>query len=198
MRRLGRRLDDEQGFTLVELLVTIALSLTIVTIASGSVIQALQTQRRQVQQVAIQAEANKALERMTRELRAANPLLGTPTAPTAGQASVQVTRGSVRTTTTYALAATTPGRQRIDEARTVEDLGAGTTATTTTTLLDGLALPSGVALFTYHGDDGAPITTAPINPAAVRSVTVRLILALPETTAVLDLHNEVMLRNGAQ
>ncbi|HWB70737.1 MAG TPA: type II secretion system protein [Egibacteraceae bacterium] len=196
MSGIRRRLHDERGFTLVELLVTIGLSLTVVAIATGSVIQALQTQRRQVRQVAIQAEANKALERMTRELRAANPLLGTPTAE---QAMVQVTRGSLRTTTTYALVPTTPGRQRIDETRTVEDLAASpvTTSTTTTTLLDGLALPPGAALFTYHGDDGAPLTTAPISPAAVRSVTLRLVLALPETSAVLDLGNEIMLRNGA-
>ncbi|MDP8971547.1 MAG: prepilin-type N-terminal cleavage/methylation domain-containing protein [Actinomycetota bacterium] len=196
MSGIRRRLPDERGFTLVELLVTMSLSLIVVAIATGSVIQALQTQRRQVRQVAIQAEANKALERMTRELRAANPLLGTPSAE---QAMVQVTRGSVRTTTTYTLVPTTPGRQRIDQTRTVEDLAASpvTSSTTTTTLLDGLALPAGAALFTYHGDDGAPLTTAPISPAAVRSVTVRLVLALPETSAVLDLGNEIMLRNGA-
>ena len=70
-----RRLQEEAGFTLVELLTVLALSSVVLAFVTGTVVHALQTQRRQLAEVTALDDSKVALERVTRDLRGADPLL---------------------------------------------------------------------------------------------------------------------------
>jgi prepilin-type N-terminal cleavage/methylation domain-containing protein len=71
---LGIRHESDAGFTLVELLVSIILLGIVGSIASAAILSATKTQRSTEGWVTARTEATKAVERMSRDLRAANPL----------------------------------------------------------------------------------------------------------------------------
>ena len=58
-----------KGFTLIELLVAMGLFLTVVVLASGTFIRVLRTERQTIDLIAINDNANIALEQMAREIR---------------------------------------------------------------------------------------------------------------------------------
>lgn len=59
----------KNGFTVVELLVAITLFIVVVSIATGTFIQALRTQRSTVALIAVNSNAGLALEQISREIR---------------------------------------------------------------------------------------------------------------------------------
>ena len=71
-----KRLDaaNSAGFTLVELLVSIVLIGVVGSIASAAVITATKTQRSTDSLVTARTEASKSVERISRDVRTANPL----------------------------------------------------------------------------------------------------------------------------
>ena len=69
MKILNKKYFNKQGFTLVELIVAIAVFLSVVAMASGIFIRSFQTQRLVTDMMAVQSNSSLALEQIMRELR---------------------------------------------------------------------------------------------------------------------------------
>lgn len=172
-----RRCRGEDGVTLVELLTAMGVSALVLAVVAGAVIQALATQRRQSSQVSALNDAKIAFERITRDIRGADPL--------------QVTALD-RVTLASRLADTTV------RAVTYERVGTTLVATDSTvgvprTLLAGMVPDRPVFLF--HLLDGSTAEQAP-DPGAVRSVTVRLHVKPAGGGPDVNLENRVVVRNA--
>ncbi|MBW3557685.1 MAG: type II secretion system GspH family protein [Actinobacteria bacterium] len=178
---LGRRLGADEGFTLVELLTTMAISSVVIAFVTGTVIHALRTQDRQVTQVAALNDTKLAFERVTRDIRRADPLR------VAALDRIRldvVGAGGARRTVTY---------QRSGDALAVTDEGTGQTRT-----LVGALVP-GPRLFDYHLDDGTAVTgEQPLDPQRVESITVRLNVDPTGPANGVSLENRVLVRNAAR
>lgn len=175
----GRRLHGEDGVTLVELLTAMAVSAVVLAFVTGTVVNALKSQRRQTAQVAALNDAKRAFERVTRDLRAADPLR----VAALDRISVDLVRAdaSVRTVT-YA---------RSGDSLVATDSSTGQT----TALVDDLAV--GDPLFLFHLVDGSTATgQETVNPRSVRAVTVRLHVDPAVAGPVVHLENRVVLRNA--
>ena len=172
--RIVRGAQDEQGFTLIELLVTMTLMGIIGGIAVTSMATATRVQSRQLLQVEAMNQMKLAFERVTTDIRAADPLI------TAGPTSL-TTR--VCRTTGYA-------------NRTYQVVSGGNLRDwANRTLAEGLSYPAGSTLFSYTLEDGTTVTTTDAsNIGKVRFVTVRL--RRPVTGgATIDLSDKVAIRN---
>ena len=173
-----RRLAGEAGVTLIELLTAMTVAGLVLAFVTGTVIQALQTQRRETGQVAALNAAKVAFERTTRDIRAADPLR--QVAPDRIQLDVLDRSATVRTVT----------YERIGTGLTVTDAGGGALRT----LVGSLAAQP---LFRFHLADGSTVTGDPaIDPTLVRAVTVRMRIEPPGAGRVVDLENRVLLRNA--
>lgn len=178
---LGRRLGADEGFTLVELLTTMAISSVVIAFVTGTVIHALRTQDRQVTQVAALNDTKLAFERVTRDIRRADPLR-----------VVALDRirfdvldaGGVRRTLTY---------ERSGDALAVSD----DAIVGSRTLVADLA--PGPPLFLYHLDDGTTVTgDQPLDPRRVSAVTVHLRVDPEGPATGVDLETRVLVRNAAR
>ncbi len=69
MKILNKKYFNKQGFTLVELIVAIAVFLGVVAMASGIFIRSFRTQRLVTDMMAIQSNSSLALEQIMREIR---------------------------------------------------------------------------------------------------------------------------------
>lgn len=180
MRPISRRARPDDGITLVELLVGMAVSAVVLAFVTGTVVHALRTHDRQTTQVAALNDAKRAFEWVTRDLRAADPLrVAEP-----GRVRLDARRGAGGTRlVTYA-------RQGDELVLTDESAG------TSRTLVDSLA--AGEPLFRYHLVDGSTVTgvEGPVDPRLVHSITVRLQVQAG-AGSVVDLENRVLLRNAA-
>jgi prepilin-type N-terminal cleavage/methylation domain-containing protein len=173
-----RRLAGEDGVTLIELLTAMTVAGLVLAFVTGTVIQALQTQRRETAQIAALNDAKLAFERTTRDIRAADPL--EQVAPDRIQLDV-LDRSATMRTVTY---------ERIGAGLVVTVAGGGTPRT----LVGNLAAQP---LFLFHLADGSTVTGDPaIDPSLVRSVTVRLRVEPPGAGRVVDLENRVLVRNA--
>jgi len=174
-----RRPQEEAGFTLVELLTVLALSSVVLAFVTGTVVHALQTQRRQLAEVTALDDSKVALERVTRDLRGADPLLQVAL----DQVRLDVNRNGTTRTVTY---------DRAGDAFQVTDAATGQTRT----LVAGLA--SGEPLFVFHLADGSSLTGDQVlDPRSVESVTVHLVVQPGEQQHAVDLESDVRLRNTA-
>ena len=158
--------DRESGFTLVEMLVVVVLLGVVGAVATTAMIRALKTTDSGQARVYGLADVQKAVERMSRELRAADPLQ-TMTATTV---SARVYRNGKCDQYTYALVGTeirqtverlTPDPGPWNECSSV--LGSGVT----TVLARDISNGAGTPLFTYLAE------TAPAPVAATTTATVR-------------------------
>ena len=172
-----RRLRGEDGVTLVELLTAMMVSSVVMAFIAGTVISALAAQRRQTAQVAALNEAKLAFERVTRDIRGADPLQ--VAAIDRIRLDVQLEDATIRTVT---------------YERVVNGLVATEAATGQARTLVG-DLAAGQALFLFHLADGST-TTAALDPRSVESVTFRLQVEPPGAGRVVDLVNRVVLRNA--
>lgn len=175
----GQRLRGEEGVTLVELLTAIAISVVVMGFITGTVISALQSERRQRAQVAALNDAKLAFERVTRDIRGADPLR--TAALDRISLDVKVANASTRTVT---------------YERTGNSLVATEAATgQARTLVADLA--AGQPLFLFHLADGSTATGASAVAArSVESITFRLQVDPPGAGRVVDLTNRVVLRNA--
>lgn len=190
---LRDRLVDDSGVTLVEVLVTMLLVATVAGGVTQSVVSALAAQGRQVEQAEALSGARTAFERMTRDIRQADPVR----LATAERLDVEVTRSGVRRLDAYSLVEPVPGSPVLTHARTETILATGATSSSTQPLLENV-LPASGATFRYYETDGTEIVATPMTPIDVRlirRVTVTLRLALPDSTHVVDLSTTITLRN---
>jgi prepilin-type N-terminal cleavage/methylation domain-containing protein len=172
------RLAGTAGFTLVELLAAVAVSLVVVGVVTGTVIQGLQTQRRQVDQVEALNAAKLAFERVTRDLRAADPLL----IAEPDRVRVGILRAGASSVVTY--------------WREGDRLLARTGTGEASLLVDGV-VPAADPVFAFHLFDGTDVGgSAVADPRRVRSVTVTLRVERPWAGAVVNLDTRVLLRNA--
>ena len=173
-----RRLGGEAGVTLVELLTVMAVSAVLLGFVTGTVVSALRSQRRQTAQVAALNGAKLAFERVTRDIRGADPLQ--IAALDRIEVDIHAADASVRSVT---------------YERVGDSLVATEAATGPRTLVGDLA--PGQPLFLFHLRDGSTATGATaVDPRAVRSVTLRLQVEPPGAGRVVDLENRVVVRNA--
>lgn len=85
---------NNEGFTLVELIVAMGVFVTAITVASGVFIQGMRSERGLTEAIAVNNEMSLALERMAREIR-----VGYEFSPSGGELSFKTRDGLV----TYAL-----------------------------------------------------------------------------------------------
>jgi prepilin-type N-terminal cleavage/methylation domain-containing protein len=175
-----RRFTGEDGVTLVELLTVMAVSAVVLAFVTGTVIHALRSQRRQRAELAALNEAKVAFERMSRDIRGADPLR--VATPDLIRLDVRGPGSDVRTVT-YAR----------DRDRLVAT--DGPTGQSRPLVAD---LAAGQPLFRFHLADGS---TAPddqaLDPRSVRSITIRLQVEPDEAGRVVDLVTRVLVRNAA-
>ena len=172
-----RRFRGEDGVTLVELLTAMVVSSVVLAFVAGTVISALSAQRRQTAQVAALNAAKLAFERVTRDIRGADPLQ--LAALDRIRLDVRLEDATIRTVT-------------------YERVGGGLVATEAATgqprILVGDLAP-GQPLFLFHFADGTTDTGA-LDPRLVQSVTVRLQVEPAAAGRVVDLVNRVVVRNA--
>lgn len=78
-RRLPRRLASDSGFTLIELIVTMAILLVVVSTLTGALISTTNTEADLNNRFQTQQQARQALTKLTREIHCANQILVTAT-----------------------------------------------------------------------------------------------------------------------
>lgn len=184
LRRV-RRGGDQSGFTLVELLVVIILMGVIGAIFTSGMMSAMRADRRTRARVGVQGDLAKGVDRMTKQIRVASPVVAfSPTS-----LSVETYRGGIRYRYTYTYNTT---------AKTVtEQLDRYATATavtpvssTTQTLLTNVSNGTSVPMFAYYDRTGTVATTV----AKVARVEITLVETPAEQNAI-RFQTSVFLRN---
>jgi prepilin-type N-terminal cleavage/methylation domain-containing protein len=166
---------DERGVTMVELLVVILLLGVIGSVAMSTISTSLRVQHEQVSHLAALNDLKTAFERMTRDIRAADPLVSA----TSGQIVSRVCRPTGYVDRTYHV-----------------DAGGRLRGPANEVLASGLAYPPNSKLFTFTADNGAELNpeTDPSVMNRIKFVTVRVRRPLPHN-ATIDLTNRVAIRN---
>jgi prepilin-type N-terminal cleavage/methylation domain-containing protein len=175
-----RRLSDERGLTLVEVLVVVLITGIVITIAGASAVNALRFEREQTAHVSALNQAKIATERLTRDLRGADPLFVAED----NRIRYQVRRPGGMTTVEY----------RLDGDNLVVDDG------TERVVLRGVVLPPGQPLFSYFNLAREQLPLPEEGPdipnVEVRSVTVMLQVPYGERGQTVQLETNIMLRNA--
>jgi type II secretory pathway pseudopilin PulG len=177
LRRFHRR---EEGATLVELLMVMIMMAVIGSIVASAVHTSFRMQRRQMAQVESLNELKLAFERVTRDARAADPILA---GSTGTQLITRICRSGTYTTRTYRMQAG-------------QLLGPGNAV-----LASNLTNSSTEPVFVYRNIDGNPldiVSNTALIPD-VRYVTVRLMRPAEAGASggnIIDLRNRVTVRNS--
>lgn len=176
---LRRRSSREDGFTLVELLTTLAVSAVVMAFVTGTVIHALRSQERQTSRVQALNDVKLAFERTTRDLRGADPLR------LAGNDEVLLdVRSATGATRTFTY-------RNVGDELVVTDAATGQPRT----LVGGL--DSGLRVFRYHLVDGSTATgEVAVDARSVRSITMHLRVEPDGAPSAVDLESRVVLRNA--
>ncbi len=173
-----RRATGEDGVTLVELLTAMTLSAIVLAFVTGTIVHALGSERRQRTQVAALNDAKLAFERVTRDIRRADPLHVAALDHIA--LDVRGAGGAVRAVT-----------YRRDANRLVTAEGSGPSRV----LVEHLAPDP--PLFLFHLADGSTAAgDGAVLASSVRSISVQLRVEPPGAGRVVDLANRVVLRNA--
>lgn len=194
--RPGDDRRGDRGIGLVEVLVAMGLLVVIGGAVMTTIVSGFRAEARQVEQVQTLNAAKTALERLTRDLRGANPLsVAEPL-----RVQLRLSDGVVRRTLTYT-ATPHATRGRIDLLEVRRDLATGVEQTRTTQVLAGLQLPVGAAIFSFAAADGtalAPVSASPVSysATAARLVTIRLRVHREQGAGgAADLYQRISLRN---
>lgn len=173
------RLYGEDGVTLVELLTAMAISSVVLAFVTGTVINALGSQRRQAAQVAALNDAKLAFERVTRDIRRADPLQEAALDRIiVGLHQADATVRSV----VY---------ERVGDSLVTTDTGTGQSRT-----LVGDLVPD-QPIFLFHLLDGSTATgETAVDERAVQSITVRLRVDPDGAGRMVDVTNRVLVRNA--
>jgi prepilin-type N-terminal cleavage/methylation domain-containing protein len=200
-RWTGQSSDDEAGLTLIELLVTMIIMGVIGAVVTAGIVTSLTDQRRERTRLDAVSGSQKVLERVTKDLRAANPLV----AGDATSVTMLVYHGTACQQRRYYVNASS---QLIEEiasypASATCSTRTGTLGTTSSfLLLAKVANASTDPVFSYRridpAQDALVNVTAPVSAGLVQlvdSVTVSLKAGLKENQAPVSVSTSVDLRN---
>lgn len=149
--RLRQRLDEERGFTLVELLVAMSIGLVVSVVILTGIVSGLRATVRGQERVAGLTDLERAAERMARDLRFADPV----DTATANQMTVNVLRDAAGTAVRHQVAYTHDAAGgTITEVRKVFNPpdAAVETSSTTTTVIENL--DPATTVFAFARADG--------------------------------------------
>jgi prepilin-type N-terminal cleavage/methylation domain-containing protein len=193
---------DEQGFSLVELLVVIILFGVISALVSASIIRALQSQQESTSRGTALSELKTAVARIGREVRGATDVLTAQD----GKLSFTEDDGTKLRTMTYQLV-TTAGTTKLTLIESdASYAGASLGTKPTRTVIDNLVNTSSVAVFSYlgTGDDSCVsgalpvVATAPnaYDTSCVGSVVVHFQRRPAHSGVAVDFSDIIDLRNA--
>lgn len=182
------RRDD--GFTLVELLVVMSLSMIIGTIVVSSVVRSMQASVAATARIEALNNLEVGMERISRQIRAADPIMS------ATDDSITVTTYDDTSRAIYAYALT-PDRTQLDVTVTrFADFTSTTPVSTGTTPLLFDLDPTAAAPFVYTDAAGTTWPTDGSQPAAdIVAVRFGFTRLLPRDGGTVDLTSSVYLRN---
>jgi prepilin-type N-terminal cleavage/methylation domain-containing protein len=191
-----REQRGEGGFTLVEMLVTTILIGIVGTIITNITITSMRAARVQEDETRTLTTAKIAMERITREIRGANALVTCQPRTM----SFTTTRNNVRTSYTFTVAASSATSSEIVEDKVVTSLSTGTSTTSHTKVLGGLAIGASDAVFSYSDAAGSPLSPASLspesyNPGAAKSVGVKVLMRRINGAPSIQLYQLVSIRN---
>jgi prepilin-type N-terminal cleavage/methylation domain-containing protein len=176
------RRDDEGGFTLVELLVVILLLGVVGSIVTAGLVNAMQHTRNSQERIHAMAELQRGAERITRELRAACPVM----AMDDDDVTVAVQRDGETSYHQFYRDANDQLRHTVKDAADDPPDGGNV-------LLSGLP-DDGVPIFTYLGDSGQEVDL----PRNVHVVRINLRNELPAQDQTVEVATTTSLRNGGR
>lgn len=154
LNHLRERADDERGYSLVELMVVVVMLSIIGGFVTTSVIVGMRTTQRTEARTYALADIQRGLERVGRELRAANPIELDVGGAYPDSLGATVIRDGQRIEYRYYLQLQPDGSTSL-----LEDVERTDLATNATTVQNGLFiadianLNTGTPLFTYYGTD---------------------------------------------
>ncbi|MGI8876778.1 MAG: prepilin-type N-terminal cleavage/methylation domain-containing protein [Egibacteraceae bacterium] len=186
---LSDRVRSEGGATLVELLVVMVLLSIVGGVVTTGLVSGMQAQRRAQARIDALSELQRAMERTTRELRGADPVISvggdtvTVHVPALDGSCAEVTYLRSGTVLREQRASTAPGAG-------CAAFGAPTERNQLSNLANATVSPV-VAVFTYADAGGSPVT----DPVDVRRIAVTLLRDLPEQDPV-RLESTVTIRNA--
>ena len=90
VRRLERARDDEQGFTIVEVVITTSIMMVVLAMFFATLSSMTRSEDRSQRLVSNEQNVRFELDQLAREIRASNPLTPLPNAPTAATYSNQI------------------------------------------------------------------------------------------------------------
>ena len=193
MSALRRRMQADEGLTVVELLVVTLLLGIVGSVVTTGVIQGMHTSREAQERIRALTELEAGTHRATRELRAANPLWP---GVTSGSVTATVYRDGTRYAYTYEASA--DGSEFVEHRVEFEDEDSATAVSDTTTVIaDGLDQDS-VATFRFYGRDGQlmDVEGEDFHVGRVAKVAVTLGAEL-STGELLEVETAVAVRNAA-
>lgn len=155
--RSSRRNDG--GYSLVELLVVMAILGVVGAIVTSAIIQSSKATRRAQERITALADLQKGLDRVGRELRAADPLILDSSGDYDSSIGAEVLRGGVRYRFSYYLVTTADGDELRQDIATLDSSGA-VVSTDTGLFIANIAndvLSPSVPLFTYRNSSGETI-----------------------------------------
>ncbi|MBW3603423.1 MAG: type II secretion system GspH family protein [Actinobacteria bacterium] len=192
--RQVRRIGDESGFTLVELLVVMTLMLIVGGVVVNGIVSGLRASERGRARVEALTDLERAAERMARDLRFADPV----DAASATQVIVNVLRDDagvlVRHRVTFTVDAATG---TITETRAIYDPPLSATPTSTTTREVIGDLDPAATVFAFGKADGQPWDPVPPDPDTLSDLAeIRLDLRreLPDQDPI-EVETSVFVRN---
>lgn len=189
LRRLHRGLDDETGFTLVELLVVMALMLIVGGVVLNGIVSGLSAAERGRQRVIALTDLERAAERMARDLRFADPV----DAATGTSVTVNVLRDDAGSQVRHRVTFTVAGGA-ITETRAIYDPPSAAVASSTNTRDVIADLDAGTTVFAFFKADGQAWLSGTDAPRELAEIQLDLRRELPDQDPI-EVETSVFVRN---
>jgi prepilin-type N-terminal cleavage/methylation domain-containing protein len=186
MKRLRHVEGDDAGFSLVELLVVIMLVSVVTAIALNAIVSGLRTTEKGNARVAALASMQKGVERISREIRVADPVV----AATSTTLTVRVYRGGARREYTYSYTGTSLTEKLVryaSESATAAVVGQSERVLVSNTA--SLANP-----FRYYDDSGVELSAATLNIKDIHRIRIA-VSRKARYSQPLSVTTDVFLRN---
>ena len=193
--RLRERLRDERGVSLVELLVVIVLMSVVGGAMARGMVSGMKATVATQSRFEALGEVQKSVDRMTRELRAAEPLVALSTGNTA---VVETYRDDFGTRWRYTMRYC-PVEQKVfmrREATTVPYVAIPCTTTTIPVLVDNVTFNGGESLFKFFRQDGLTPVPGTGLPRDVSVIVVSVRRQIPGQSDSIFVQTRVRLRNA--